>query len=124
MRSIAQTHAVASAAMHVPNRPTPGATRQLPDSRTTEATGDAVGAATTGEAVGAGAVGVVGVVGAVPVAAVGAGVGTGVGANTATAPDTVGATKPVTPRAVAASANPLGTLKSPSVDTSVKRFVI
>ena len=69
--------------MHVPNRPTPGARRQLPDR--TEVTGDAVGAgaATTGEAVGAGT-----------------GKAVGATANTATAPVTVGGVT-VTPVAVA-----------------------
>ena len=73
--------------MHVPNRPTPGATRQLPDSRTTEATGDAVGAGAAGAATGE---------------AVGEGTGKAVGAtaNTATAPVTVGGVT-VTPVAVA-----------------------
>ena len=50
--AIAQIHAVASTAMHVPNRPMPGARRQLPDSMTV-----VVGAgveAVTGAAVGRG----------------------------------------------------------------------
>ena len=93
--------------MHVTNRPAPGARRQLPPSRT-GVIGDAVGAgaATTGEAVGAATTG----------EAVGA------TANTATAPDTVGVTKSVTPCSAAAVVSAVA--KEPSVTASFTTVVI